>query len=46
MGIYEFRDQISNVQMSYDEAMEALKWRPEMTEVLKLSQIVKGATGS
>jgi len=45
MGICGFKDHISNVQMSFDEAMEALKWRPEMTEVLKLSQIVKGATG-
>ena len=34
------------VKMSYEEAMEALKWRPEMTEVLQLSQIVKGTTAT
>jgi hypothetical protein len=30
--------------MNFEEAMQALSWRPEMAEVLKMSQIIQRDT--
>jgi hypothetical protein len=32
--------------VTYDEAMEILKWRPEMAEVIELSRLIKGNTAT